>query len=321
MSKYDVVCVGSATVDTFLTIEQPFSSLKLGDKVLVKSVDKRSGGGATNSASALAKLGLKVRVATKVGNDDDGNFILKDLTLYGVDNICQARSRQQTDLATLISSTKEKDRIILVHKGASTDLSLKDIPSSKLDCSWIYLATLTGESFKTALQIAALAKKKKIKLLFNPSLYLAQKGKKQLSEILQNTTALVLNKEEAQAVLGTSSNSFEYLLTELRKCGPHIVIVTDGKKGLYALHKNTMYSLTKTPNVKIVHTAGAGDAFTSGFLAGLIKQYSFDEALRLGQVNASSVIQYVGAKNGQLTEREAKAMMKKYNLKITTKRL
>jgi len=321
MSKCDVVCVGSATVDTFLTIEQPFSSLKLGDKVLARSADKRSGGGATNSASALAKLGLKVRVATKVGNDDDGNFILRDLKSYGVDNVCQSRSRQQTDLATIISSTKEKDRIILVHKGASTDLSPKDIPSSKLHCSWIYLATLTGKSFKTALHIAALAKKKNIKLLFNPSLYLAQKGKKQLSGILQNTTALVLNKEEAQAVLDTSSKSVEYLLTELQKCGPHIVIVTDGKRGLYALHENIMYSLTKTPNVKIVHTAGAGDAFTSGFLAGLIKQYSFDEALRLGQVNASSVIQYVGAKNGQLTEREATAMIKKYNLKITTKRL
>jgi len=53
----------------------------------------------------------------------------------------------------------------------------------------------------------------------------------------------------------------------------------------------------------------------------LIKNYSFDDALRLGQVNASSVIQHVGAKVGQLTENEAKTMMKKYNIKIATKRL
>src|SRR3989338_2469698 len=111
MSKYDVLCVGSATVDTFLTIEQSFSSLKLGDKVLVKSVDKRSGGGATNSASALVRLGLKVKTATKIGDDDDGNFILKELKADGVENICHVRSKQQTDLATIISSTKEKDRI------------------------------------------------------------------------------------------------------------------------------------------------------------------------------------------------------------------
>ena len=321
MSKYDVLCVGSATVDTFLTIDQPFSSLKLGDKVLVPSVDKRSGGGATNSASALVKMGLKVKIATMVGDDDDGNFILKELKKEGIENICHRRSRQQTDLATIISSTKERDRIILVHKGASTDLSVKEISVSKLDCSWVYLATLTGKSQKAAFEIARIAGKKNIKLLFNPSLYLAQKGKKQLLTILQNTTTLVLNKEEAQALLKTSSNDFAYLLRELQRCGPNTVIVTDGKRGLYALQNNIMYSLTKTPPVKIVHTAGAGDAFTSGFLAGLIKNYPLDEALRLGQVNASSVIQHVGAKAGQLNEKEAKMMMKKYKIQISEKRI
>ncbi|MDO8510677.1 MAG: carbohydrate kinase family protein [Nanoarchaeota archaeon] len=321
MSRYDVLCVGSATVDTFLTIEQPFSSLKLGDKVLVKSVNKRSGGGATNSASALAKLGLKVKTATKVGDDDDGNFVLKELKADGVENICHTRSKQQTDLATIISSTKERDRIILVHKGASTDLSPRDLQSSKLNCSWIYLATLTGKSQQTAFEIAKIAGKKGIKLLFNPSLYLAQKGIRSLALILQNTAVLVLNKEEAQALLSSSSDNFENLLKGLQKCGPQIVIVTDGRRGLYALQNNTIYSLTKTPNVKIVHTAGAGDAFTSGFLAGLIKDYSFDDALRLGQANASSVIQHVGAKVGQLTEKEAKAMLKRYKIQIAKKRI
>jgi len=321
MSKYHVLCVGSATVDTFLTIEQPFSSLKLGDKALVKAVDKHSGGGATNSASALVKLGLKVKTATMVGDDEDGNLILKELKAAGIENICSKKSKRQTDLATIISSTKEKDRIILVHKGASTDLTIKDLQNSKLNPSWIYLATLTGKSQAVAYEIARIAKQKNIQLLFNPSLYLAHQGKKHLSSILQHTSILVLNKEEAQALLKTSSTNFEHLLKELQKCGPRIVIVTDGRRGLYALQQNIMYSLTKTPDVKIVHTAGAGDAFTSGFLAGLIKKYSFEDALRLGQANASSVIQQVGAKSGQLTEAEAKMMMKRYNIPITKKRV
>src|SRR3989344_926598 len=319
MSNYDVLCVGSATVDTFLTVEQPLSALKLGDKVLVKSVNKRSGGGATNSAAALAKLGLKVKTATKVGNDEDGSFILRELRAEEIENITLSRSKQQTDLATIISSTKEKDRIILVHKGASTDLSGNDLPVSKMNCSWIYLATLTGKSMHTAQQIAAIARKRKIKLLFNPSLYLAQKGVKSLSNILSNTTVLVLNKEEAQALLKSFSHDFKFLLRELQKSGPETVIVTNGRKGLYALHGNIFYSLTKTPNVRIVHTAGAGDAFTAGFLAGLIKRYSFEDALRLGQVNASPVIQHLGAKVGQLNEKEAKAMVRKYQIQITVK--
>lgn len=318
MSKYHVLCVGSATVDTFLTIEEPFSSIHAGDKVLVKSVDKRSGGGATNSASALAKLGLKVKTLTKLGDDSDGDFILKELRDEGINNICHTRSRQKTDLATIISSTKEKDRIILVHKGASTDLSVKDYKQSQFRTKWVYLATLTGKSFQVASHLSRL---QNTSLLFNPSLYLAQKGKTYLKNILQNTAILVLNKEEAQAVLGSNSGNFEFLLKELQACGPEIVIVTNGRKGLYALQNKTLYSLTKTPDVKIVHTAGAGDAFTSGFLAGIIKKYPLEDALRLGQVNASSVIQYLGAKNGQLTEKEAKQMMKKYRINITKKRI
>ena len=72
------------------------------------------------------------------------------------------------------------------------------------------------------------------------------------------------------------------------------------------------------PNVKRVHTAGAGDAFTAGFLSEIIKEHPIKEAMKVGQANASSVIQYIGTKNKLLTEKEAHALIKKY--KITCRR-
>jgi len=321
MLKYDVLCVGSATIDSFLTTEQSLSAVRIGDKVLVKSIEKHSGGGATNSSAALSKLGLKVKMLTKLGDDHDADFILKEMKDYDVKNICQRRSKHNTDFATIISSEKEKDRIIYVHKGASEDLSEKDFKKSQLRFRWIYLASLLGKSFQTAKQIAEYSKRKKIKILFNPSLYLAKKGKDELKKVLDAAEILVLNKEEAQALLGSSSSSFPTLLKDLQKCGPKTVVITNGRKGFHALHDNTVYSLTKTPIVKRVHTAGAGDAFTSGFLAGVIKNYPFEEALKLGQVNSSSIIQHIGTKNKLLTEREAKQMMKKHRMKITKKKM
>ena len=101
----------------------------------------------------------------------------------------------------------------------------------------------------------------------------------------------------------------------LNKLGPEKVIITNGAKKCYALANNTIYSLIP-PDVKIVHTAGAGDAFNAGFLAGMIKKYSLEDALKLGQVNSSSVIQHFGTKNKLLTEKEAKRMIKKYKLKV-----
>ena len=117
MSNYNVLCIGSATVDNFLVIGQPLSSVKIGDKILVNSSEIHSGGGATNSAAALAKMGLKVKMLTKLGPDAGAELILNELKKYKVKNICLRRSKHSTDSATIISSTQEKDRIIYVNKG------------------------------------------------------------------------------------------------------------------------------------------------------------------------------------------------------------
>ena len=318
IKRYDVLCVGSATLDNFLTTESSLKSVKLGDKVLVSHMEKHSGGGATNSAAALSKLGLKVKLLSKLGNDHDAEFILNELQQYKLKNICLLSSKHNTDFSTIISSDKDRDRIIYVHKGASRDLSVNDFKKSKLKTKWIYLASLVGKSFQTGKVIADYAKKKKIKLFFNSSLYLAKKGKNYLKSVLEATTILVLNKKEAQTLLGTKKNSYKELLMRLYELGPEAIVITNGKKMIYAFHEDDFYSVLPT-DIKVVHTAGSGDAFTSGLLAGIIKKYKFEDALKLGVANSLSVIQHVGTKNKLLTEGEAKQMMKKYRLKVVKK--
>lgn len=310
----DVLTIGSATVDHFMTIEQPFSSIKAGDKILIKDAHAYSGGSASNAAAALSMLGLKVKMLAKLGKDHDAEFIAQEIKKYNVENVCLHLSHHHTDFSTIMSSTKEKDRIIYTFKEASRDLEKNDFKQQDLAASWLYIGSLMGKSFAVATNIV---KNTKGSVLFNPSLYLARQGKNYLKPILSKTKILVLNLEEAQAVLKNNSGKINILLQELHKLGPKIVIITNGEKWLYALHENIIYSLTP-PKVKIVHTAGAGDAFTAGFLAGLVKKYSFEDALRLGQVNASSVIQYIGCKTGLLKEKEVIKMMKKYKIKIST---
>lgn len=315
LCKYDVLCIGSATVDSFLNVETSFAKIKLGDKVIVSAIEKHSGGGATNSAVALAKFGLKVKVLTKLGNDHDGEFIAQELKSHKIDNICQHHSNKHTDTAVILDYIKEKDRVIYVHKGASENLTGHDFKLSQLNTKWIYLATLMKTSFKTGEIISKYASKHKIPLLFNPSLYLAQKGKAELKPILSATKMLVLNLEEARALLKDKTSSVEKLLQELHQLGPETVVITNGPKRLYAYHKNYIHSLFP-PKVKVVHTAGAGDAFTAALLGAMIKKYSFEEGLRIGQANASSVIQAVGVKHKLLSEKEAIKMAEKHRLKV-----
>ncbi len=62
-------------------------------------------------------------------------------------------------------------------------------------------------------------------------------------------------------------------------------------------------------HVRVVDATGAGDAFNSGLLAGIIKKYTFEDCLRLANANAVSVIQALGAKTNLLTEKLALAAM------------
>ncbi|MFH1683237.1 MAG: carbohydrate kinase family protein, partial [Candidatus Woesearchaeota archaeon] len=88
-------------------------------------------------------------------------------------------------------------------------------------------------------------------------------------------------------------------------------------KKLFALAENKIYSLIP-PDIKVIHTAGAGDAFTAGLLAGIIRNYSFEKALRIGQANASSVIQHLGTKNKLLTLKEAEQFIHQHKMRINT---
>lgn len=312
----DVLCVGSATVDHFLTITTSFSAIHPGDKVLAKDFVVHTGGGASNAAVALRKLGVNARLLTKLGKDHNAAFILKELQQFHVTNAARQRSRKPTDVAFIVSSAKDHNRIIYVHKGASEDLAVADCPR-QLNVPWIYLASVTGKAFPVALFLTQQARRKNLQLLFNPSLYLAEQGKRKLSLILKSTTLLVLNKEEARAVLLRKEKDISLLLQGLQKLGPKTVIITDGPRKLSALHAGKIYSLTP-PHVPVVETTGAGDAFTAALLAGIVKGLPFADALRLGEANASSVIQKVGAKEGLLSAAGAKRFLKKNPITVHT---
>jgi sugar/nucleoside kinase (ribokinase family) len=314
--RYDILCIGSATVDTFLEVDTPLRNIHLGDKILVSSSTKHPGGGAINSAITCTRLGLKAKVLTKLGKDHDSGFIRQELQKHKIENICRNASIRNTDSSAVIDYRADKDRIIYNHKGASSDLDIKDFSQEDLSgARWIYLATQMGNSFAIAEKIAVLARRNRVPLLFNPSLYLAKKGKFYLKEILRSTHVLVLNKEEAQALLKTKRENPELLLYSLRSLGPETVVITDGAKKMYALHQGKIYALTP-PKVKIVHTAGAGDAFTAGLLSMMIKRCSFDTALKVGQAEATSVIQDRGVVHKLLDEKEALNLIKHHNLKV-----
>jgi len=317
---YDIITLGSATVDAFGVISEKFEDCKPGDKVLVKKLDFEIGGGGVNAAVAFSRMGLKTAFLGKVGLDHNGLRIIRELKKEDIDFLHYKHSEDFTSFSFILNSEKEKDRIIYTYKGASDHLKPGEVDVRDLKKTrWFYIATLLKEAFKTAEKVAEFAKKNNIPVMFNPSSYLAKRGKDYLKKILKCTTILVLNKKESKLLLRTDSDDFVFLLKSLQKLGPKIVVITDGSRGVHVLDKD-MLAYMKPYKIKVVSTAGAGDAFASGFLSGIIKK-DYVHALEIGMANAASVIQYYGTNIRLLSYKEALKFVEKHPNPVKTRRL
>jgi len=68
--------------------------------------------------------------------------------------------------------------------------------------------------------------------------------------------------------------------------------------------------------IKVIESTGAGDAFASSFLSGMIKKNDIKFALKMGLANSESVITHPGAKNRLLNLNEILKAIKKKPIKI-----
>jgi ribokinase len=312
MKKHDVVTFGSSVVDVF--VETGLSEIHRmlcypsGAKIKIKKAGFSTGGGGTNTAVSFSKLGLETGCITKVGRDANAELVLGELKKYKVDFLGK-RGKGNTGFSVILDS-KEHNRTILTDKGESDNLSFSEISKKALNTEWFYFSSTAGKSFKAQEKLAKLGKKKKIKIAFNPSLYQAKLGIGKLKGLLGCVDVLILNKEEARELGG---------LEKLHKLGIKIICITDGKNGNLVSDGIFLWKSGTHKNIKVKERTGAGDAFASAFVFGLIKNLGLEKAIQAGVANAESVIQIKGAKNGLLSLNGLNKKLKK-PVKITKKK-
>ncbi len=306
IQKYDIITVGSATVDVFAHTDPTQSEVvtlhnhkdiayPLGAKILIKEMHFFVGGGGTNTAVAFSRLGLKTAYLGKIGKDDNGKTISDCLFKERVDFI---GTYGEISGYSVILDSVEDDRTIFTYKGCNDELKSGDVNFRAIDSKWLYLSSMMKDSLDTQQKIADYAKKKGIKMAYNPSLYIVKDHTRAARSILKNSEIVVFNKEEAQALISSQHDNIFNLLFEVSKLGPKMVVITDGRNGAhcYNVKDGIVYS-AKPIKVKIAETTGAGDAFASAFVAGIMLGKDIGISLKMGMLNAESVIKHLGAKN------------------------
>lgn len=319
----DVVAVGDTTEDIFLGLHDASlqcdidgGSCKLcldyADKIAVESKTVVPAvGNAANHAIGIARLGLQAGVYTVVGNDDQGKKAKEVFEQNHVDSsYLSFDEKRGTNLSIVINFRTE--RTILVYHEPRT-YQLPDISPTK----WIYLTSASGSGVKDlhAQTLEFLDKHPETKLAFNPGTHQIHLGKDELMPVLKKTNLLFVNREEAAQVLENETRDIKTLAQGFHDMGIATVVITDGPDGAYASDSRQIYHLDIYPG-EVVERTGAGDAFGSGMLAALVHKQTLVEAMRWGNANSTSVVQYIGAREG-LLERPAIEHMIKEHADIT----
>ena len=308
-NNFDFVAIGETTIDAFIRLKEATVRcdannencqlcVNFGAKIPYESVTEIAAvGNAGNASVSASRLGLSSALVANVGADDNGKKCVNSLRKDGVNtDFVIINPDKDTNYHYVL--WYEKERTIL-QKHSNFDYKLPDIGETK----WIYLTSLGENSLPFHKEILKYLKKHpETKMAFQPGIFQIKFGKDALKEIYEAAEVFFCNVEEARTILGNDEHDVKKLMEEMRKLGPKITVVTDGVKGAYAYDGQDAWFMPPYPDpLPPYERTGAGDAFSSTFVAALAMGKSIENALMMAPVNSMSVVQKIGAQEGLLT--------------------
>lgn len=331
---FDIVTFGSATVDIFVESdkahvvnirgvegEMDLYCLKYGEKIEIDHSAFEIGGGAVNTASCFAKLGLKTAAAVKIGKGANSNYVIDKLIENKIEKDFIMQTDEERTGFSIILTSFEGDRTVLAHRGANITLKEEDIDFEKLkNTKWIYCAPLNSKYGNILEPITLFAQKNNIKIAHNLGGRALDKSLDELKPILERLNILSLNTQEATRITGIEqkynknktqiiNDDVKEMLKIFKQYVKDVVIITDGKKGAYAFDGTNFYYAPIFPT-KRVSSLGAGDAFASTFCASCIMGNDIMTSLELASINSGHVVTFYGAQEGLLTSEKLSEIKK-----------
>ena len=306
----EVVGLGALNMDYLYKVERILDD----GEAVVNESKSSPGGSAANTIYGLAKLGVNTGFVGVVGDDAEGKILVQDFQKVGADTSqIKVKPKAKTG-SVLCLSDKLGRRSLYVSPEANSLLTIDDLDLTYINqASLLHLSSFANDrQFKILLElINSLGLSTKIS--FAPGALYANKGLKALTSILDRTYVLFINQDEIRQLTGKD------VIAGTETCleqGCHIVAVTLGKGMRLDLRGETTHRTATAVGyirdagneyiiephsqnmVAEVDTTGAGDAFATGFLYGLLKGKGLRECGLLGDIAARLSMNQIGARQG-----------------------
>ncbi|MDR0624511.1 MAG: ribokinase [Treponema sp.] len=281
----NILVFGSLNIDLIFSVDH---IVLPGETISGCSLTRSAGGKGANQAAALAKAGMPVYMAGKIG--EDGKFLLDLLSSYGVNtdhiNIYKGATGQ-----ALIQVDKKGQNAIVLYAGGNGAIGPDDIDGVIRKFDPGDLIVLQNEIPHLA-HIMGTAKKRGLRICLNPSPY--NEGIKTLP--LDLADVFFVNEIEGAGLAETPPQTPPpAMLDKLVKQFPAAeIILTAGRDGAYyGCGENRAKG--EIVDLPVVDTTGAGDTFSGYFIAARTKGLPVDEAIRLACKAASIAVSRKGA--------------------------
>ncbi|MDI9261219.1 5-dehydro-2-deoxygluconokinase [Alicyclobacillus sendaiensis] len=289
----DLVTLGRACIDlNAYDYNQPLERTK----TFVKYV----GGSPANIAIGARRLGLRTGMIAKVSDDAMGRFVVNFLKEVGVDTsgIVVDHDGHKTGLAfTEIKSPTECSILLYRDEVADLYLSPGEIHEDYLRKSKILLISGTAlsrsPSREAAFYAAEVARKHGTRIVFELD-YRAYTWKSKYEPMVYYTLMarladVVIGTRDEYDVMEGGRGQDEVTASQLLAYAPSIVVIKHGVDGSVAYTKDAVVR-AQAFHAKVLKTFGAGDAYASGLLYGLISGATLERALALASAAAAIVV-------------------------------
>lgn len=256
-----------------------------GESLSAEAFILEPGGKGFNLAVGLARLQIEVSGILAVGDDLFGHIAETILDQAGLPRSMLRRYPGSTGSGVGFF-VEGGDNCLAVFSGANLALSAEDVVGAAelAEAAFVLAQFETGDAPIRA--AFADARRRGATTVLNPSPYRPID-----SAILADTTILVMNETEA---LSCAEDLFggwvseEALAVSLLDQGPDLVVLTLGATGAVAFVRDAPPLRAAAFAVEPLDSLGAGDAFTAGLVAGLIR--TGDLAISLRQANACGAL-------------------------------
>lgn len=282
-----VFVVGSINQDFVLKVER---RPEPGETVTGAELALFPGGKGGNQAIAAARLGADVAILGRVGEDPFGRELVVNLRDNGVDT---SRVEAVTDVPTgsaFITVTPDGENAIVVSPGANRRFGPAEIRAASEDLRKARLLLAQLEVEVEAVEMAAyIVAGTGGRFLLNLAPPREVSG-----DLLRLSDPLVVNEHEAAFLLGEDAQTPEESAGKLLDLGPPSAVVTLGGAGAI-LATEDLSRHFPAPEVQVVDTTGAGDAFVGALAAKLAEGTLLKEAVPYAVLAGALAVMREGA--------------------------